>query len=1156
MGSQPIYGPKQQGRQQTCALVRAIVGGFSLRFNGIPGGWCLVLSSAKIGRSSWRYYQRTVAGGACEYYTERGDRPGRWHGSGLSALGMTPGAVVEERELEALFGRALSPTTGTQLGSPWREDAITGFDLTFSAPKSVSTWWALANADTAAAIEGAHRAAVAAALGYLEAHASMSRRGRDGVEQISSAGFAGALFDHRTSRTGDPQLHTHSLVLNKVRCADGGWRTLDGREIYHHKKSAGAIYQAALRAELTGRLAVSFGPVSAHGQAEIAGVPEDLMAAWSTRTTAVMAEAVPTIADAEASLGRSLTADERARVIKTAVLATRPDKDTELVEGDLRARWRAQAAELGWDGPRLAAAVARDIARNIARNPARTEVRRNWTEPVMGDAVSATGRAKAIWSRADLTVQVAARIPTDLGVDLTARQVTRLAEELTATALAGSEHGAVALGTETHGVTPRVSDDRFASQELVDTEARILDRVISGGFRTPNRVPTAVTDLLVDGPAARLSSEQRQAAIRLVASRDLVRLMTAPAGAGKTTTLAATARLWQWCRCEVITLAPSARAAAELAAATETRGETVARWLRRQERLDDTGPQDGPGRLSSRSVLIVDEASMLTSADLDQLTARVQDANAALVLVGDPAQIGSVQAPGGMFEHLCQRMGEWTVELTELHRFVQPWEGPATLRLRAGDPSVLTEYARRDRIHPAASSEDAADAVFHQWAGATQAGRDALMLARAWGDVNALNARARAAAVATGEVTGPVLATIPSRTPSTSGQVVARTWRAGDVLIAKKNHPHIHVGDDTLRNGDRFRVAGTAADGLLVHDLHGRGTTILPGAYLARHAEYGWASTIDGAQGATADIGIVLARAGLDREHLYVAMTRGREENHVHTTPEVATGDAGPHRPSAAATQRWTPPPRPTAQFAPTGAHSGVPFASGMAAQATCLSHDELTSQPTLQDLNAALVQLTTAVTTSGREHAAHALLAAHVHASRERAWHERDAHRPARPVPSEHRRHLRDLERAQADLRHARDFALHVAAQLCEMEHHRDSLPVWARGRRRDLTNRIETTRTGWFRDANDHVDRAELAVETATRTVEADSVQRVTDERAGRTYRHQLWLEQPQRPYIHPSPDTTKVETPEQPSPERRLIHDPHRAIQPPSQGYGRSL
>jgi TrwC relaxase len=181
-----------------------------------------VLSSAKIGRSSWRYYSRTVAGGACEYYAEHGDAPGRWHGSGLAQLGLTAGAEVKERELEALFGRALSPTTGAALGSAWRADAVTGFDLTFSAPKSVSTLWALGDARTMAAIDAAHGAAVSAALGYLESHASLSRRGRDGVEQIGSAGFTAALFDHRTSRTGDPQLHTHALVVNKVRCDDCG----------------------------------------------------------------------------------------------------------------------------------------------------------------------------------------------------------------------------------------------------------------------------------------------------------------------------------------------------------------------------------------------------------------------------------------------------------------------------------------------------------------------------------------------------------------------------------------------------------------------------------------------------------------------------------------------------------------------------------------------------------------------------------------------------------------------------------------------------------------------------------------------------------------------------------------------------------------------
>ena len=298
---------------------------------------------------------------------------------------------------------------------------------------------------------------------------------------------------------------------------------------------------------------------------------------------------------------------------------------------------------------------------------------------------------------------------------------------------------------------------------------------------------------------------------------------------------------------------------------------------------------------------------MLSTADLDQLTARAAAAKARVVLVGDPAQIGAVNAPGGMFEHLTHLLATRRIDLTELHRFANPWEAAATLRLRDGDPGVLDVYAEHGRIHPETSSEDAADAVFDRWRHNTEQGADVLMLARSWTDVTALNNRARAVGIATGAITGPDLAVITSRTPSTRGQAEDRGWRAGDVLIAKKNTTTITIGADTLRNSDRFRVlAASREGGLLVEDLLGRGTITLPAGYLARHAEYGWAATIDGAQGATADVGIVLARSGLDREHLYVAMTRGRYENHVHTTPDAPEGDAGPHRhtPAPATTDR------------------------------------------------------------------------------------------------------------------------------------------------------------------------------------------------------------------------------------------------------------
>ncbi|GAC1445490.1 MAG: hypothetical protein NVSMB55_26900 [Mycobacteriales bacterium] len=236
-----------------------------------------MLSSAKIGTSSCRYYTQEVACRPTEYYLGVGEAPGRWHGRGLEELGLRSGGHVTEQQQEALFARGLHPRTGGRLGRAWRADGVTGFDLTVSAPKNVSALWALGDSDAAVAVTAAHRATVQATLGYLDTHAGVSRRGTDGREQVGSDGLAVALFEHRTSRCADPQLHTHALVVNKVRCADGGWRTLDATALFPHKKSAGMPYQAVLRQELSSRLSVPFEAVDRSGQADIAGVPEELL---------------------------------------------------------------------------------------------------------------------------------------------------------------------------------------------------------------------------------------------------------------------------------------------------------------------------------------------------------------------------------------------------------------------------------------------------------------------------------------------------------------------------------------------------------------------------------------------------------------------------------------------------------------------------------------------------------------------------------------------------------------------------------------------------------------------------------------------------------------------------------------------------------------
>jgi conjugative relaxase-like TrwC/TraI family protein len=162
----------------------------------------VMLSTAKIRTGSWRYYANQVGHGACEYFLGVGEAPGRWYGRGLEPLGLTARGEVREWPLEATFGRGMHPTERSRLGRAWRADGVTGYDLCFSAPKSVSALWAIGGDDFGVAIQAAHSAAVRAGLVYLDTHAAFSRVGRNGHTQVATNGLAAAVFDHRTSGRG------------------------------------------------------------------------------------------------------------------------------------------------------------------------------------------------------------------------------------------------------------------------------------------------------------------------------------------------------------------------------------------------------------------------------------------------------------------------------------------------------------------------------------------------------------------------------------------------------------------------------------------------------------------------------------------------------------------------------------------------------------------------------------------------------------------------------------------------------------------------------------------------------------------------------------------------------------------------------------------
>ena len=206
-----------------------------------------MLNIGRMGRGSSNYYLDAVARTQVDYYHGHGEAPGRWMGSGLDGLDLEAGLQVTREAL----GRVLDgdhPVSGERVAAhPARQ--VPGFDLTFRAPKSVSLLWGLGDEHVAGQLQAAHDAAVTATLSYLEQHVARSRRGAGGTEQVAVDGLVAAAFTHRTSRDGDPLLHTHLLVANLARTSDDGvWRTVDSRRLFTHAKTAGTLYQAHLRA--------------------------------------------------------------------------------------------------------------------------------------------------------------------------------------------------------------------------------------------------------------------------------------------------------------------------------------------------------------------------------------------------------------------------------------------------------------------------------------------------------------------------------------------------------------------------------------------------------------------------------------------------------------------------------------------------------------------------------------------------------------------------------------------------------------------------------------------------------------------------------------------------------------------------------------------
>jgi conjugative relaxase-like TrwC/TraI family protein len=233
----------------------------------------VVADIAKLSVGREEYYTRELATDHEQYLSGHGESPGRWYGAGATTLGLEGEASVSG--FQAMFeGR--DPTTGELLGRPHARNAVPAFDVVLRPTKSVSILYGLGDTAIGRAVLSAHHAGLAEAVGYLDEHLG-ARRGHGGVQHVSGQGLLAVGFDHRTSREGDPLLHTHLVIANRVQGPDGRWTALDGRDLYRHRLAADAIYRASYQRELVRTLGVEWTAADGHGNRELQGVPEELV---------------------------------------------------------------------------------------------------------------------------------------------------------------------------------------------------------------------------------------------------------------------------------------------------------------------------------------------------------------------------------------------------------------------------------------------------------------------------------------------------------------------------------------------------------------------------------------------------------------------------------------------------------------------------------------------------------------------------------------------------------------------------------------------------------------------------------------------------------------------------------------------------------------
>jgi conjugative relaxase-like TrwC/TraI family protein len=772
-----------------------------------------------------------------DYYSQGSDKtPSLWLGGAAAELGLE-GPVDREDHIKTL--QALDPKTGEKLVSTSGEARRYGWDLTFSAPKSVSIAWAVGSEEVKKGIEAAQTRAVEKVFSHIEETFALARRGSSEKDTIvfEKAKLIAAAFLHGSSREQDPQLHTHLMLQNLLVREDGTFGTLEPKELFEWKMSLGALYRAELSKEIK---EMGFG-IEADGEYfRIAGIPKDLEEEFSKRRAQI-----------EKSLEQS--GFSGAKASEMAALDTRKGK--EIIDHTV--------LEQTWEERAKAHGVTRESIEKL-----QTESQKNQVFVGLDDIFKKMTSMESIFQEKDLVKAVAVEMSHQgKGLD----EVKEAVKELLADKDLVKLHG-------------KDGKTYYTTKEIIKLEREILSNARKGKSDTSHVLSKEIIDQAISRreleQGFKFSPEQTKAIHHLTETAGAIQIVQGHAGAGKSTALVPVRYAYESAGYEVIGCALQGKTAKLMQEETGIKATTIAKLLIDLEGFTkDDGSFSPPTRfLSEKSVIIVDEAMMMDTRTFSRLQTLAAKAGSKLELVGDVAQVPPVAA-GHPVKAIMKEIP--FVELTENRRQKTAWQNAASREIREGHiKEALVEYGKKDRITIAETRDEGMKLLIEKWSEVPDQSKTILTAYRNE-DVGHLNVLAREKMQEKGLLTG-----IRAEVMTSTGKA---EFQAGDRIFfsagSKKSH---HFDAGSVTNGQTGTLTKIEQNDKNIWCFHVRlddGKTVIFDPKSYDTFKHGYAVTINKSQGATVEKSFnYVGLQGL--EQFYVQMTRHKNDAHIVMTSD------------------------------------------------------------------------------------------------------------------------------------------------------------------------------------------------------------------------------------------------------------------------------